>query len=68
MQNTIRHWATVIDIVQYGLEGNPQKVRDYAEVLLQLLEKDGQDIIVKSLRRELSGSSIGEMVYTAEQQ
>lgn len=58
----IRHWAVVLDIVQYALEGNQEKAREYAVFLLQLLEKDEQDMIASYLKRVLAGDK-GQMVY-----
>jgi hypothetical protein len=62
----IASWSTVLDIVQYGLEGDIKKVRQYSELLLQRLEKDEQEIIVNHLKKVLKGDK-GQMIYLAEE-
>jgi co-chaperonin GroES (HSP10) len=62
-----RYWTTMLDIVQYGLESNPEKVRAYAELLLEKLEEDEQETVVGHLKRVLSGDK-GQMIHIAEQE
>lgn len=63
----IASWSTALDIVQYGLEGDTEKVRQYSELLLQGLERDEQEIIVNHLKKVLKGDK-GQMIYLAEKE
>lgn len=69
MSETYPNWATMIDIILAGLEGDQQKVRSYAELLLKLVqEKDLPDneAFCRALRRALEGEySGGNLIYPA---
>ena len=62
--NSIVHWATVLDCIEYGLESDPQKVRASAQLLLGKLEEERQETIVKHLKRVLEGRK-GKLISPA---
>jgi len=55
------HWSAMVKIVEGGLEGNPEKVRAYTELLLGVLEADQRE--AQTLRRLLEGG--GNLLYPA---
>ncbi len=58
-------WATVYDIIEYGLVGDKDKVRAYTELLVQRLRNDSNEHIAASIERILSGHK-GQMIGLAE--
>ena len=59
----MEHWATVLDIIEAGLAGDREKVRAYAELLLERLGEVPP--VVPHLRRILDGEAPGRPVLPA---
>src|SRR2546429_939708 len=60
----MNHWATVLDSIQAGIEGDREKCRAYAELWLEKLRHDGEMRIAQSLQRILEGHK-GQIIYLA---
>ena len=60
----MEHWATVLDNAFAGLEGDREKVRAYAEWLLERL--GGDSLAAPHLRRILEGAPKGDVVLPAD--
>lgn len=52
-QTTTTHWSVVLDIIDAGLARDPEKVRNYAELLAGRLEEVGDAAIAKRIRQRL---------------
>jgi hypothetical protein len=59
----MEHWATVLDIIEAGLAGDREKVRAYAELLLERLGEVPP--VVPHLRLILEGEAKGRPVLPA---
>jgi hypothetical protein len=60
----IESWATVLDCIEAGLEGQPEKCRSYAELLLERLEEAGEQTVTRHLRRVLAGEKGAQLFPT----
>lgn len=66
-RNRAGHMPVVMDIVEHGLNGDTEKVRAYAELLLERLEKENS-MHTRYLKKILAGESgKGKMYYPCEQ-
>ena len=64
----MKHWATIIDIIEAGLESKPDKVRAYTELLLEKLEDDSEEEpFVRHTRRALAGEK-GVPIFLANKE
>lgn len=58
-------WATVLDCIEAGIEGQPGKCRAYAELLLERLDEAGEQTVAQHLRRVLAGEK-GARLFPTE--
>lgn len=66
MSEAYPNWATIIDIILAGLEGDQQKVRSYTELLLQRVQEDlpENEAFCHALRKALEGGyNRGNLLY-----
>ncbi len=64
-QAAVLPWATVLDCIECGIEGNREKARAYAELLLERLRGGGNESIARGLQRILEGRK-GNIISPAE--
>lgn len=61
------HLSVVMDIIENGLKGDTERVRAYAELLLERLEKENH-MHTWYLKKILSGESgTGKMYYVCDE-
>lgn len=59
-------YATVLDIIEAGIAGNPERCRAYAELWQEQLEQDGETRIVEHLQHILDGADKGQVIHLVE--
>jgi hypothetical protein len=60
----MEQWATVLDIIEAGIEGDTAKCKDYAELLLSKLDPDTR--MAKRLQDILAGKPKGRVIHLAK--
>lgn len=58
MKQQQTHWSVIIDIIEAALTRDPDKVRNFAELLAGRLEESGEVVIARNIRRKLQKTTI----------
>jgi len=61
----MHHFATILDAIEKGIEGDKEGCRAYAALWLEKLQQDGEQLITPHLQRLLAGEK-GQIIHLAE--
>jgi hypothetical protein len=59
------HWSTVLDIIQHGIDGDQEKVKAYAGLLLEKLQENDDEVPARYLKDLLDEKPRGAIITPA---